>query len=565
MHCASTGHGQFSKVKKGNLKLPQNDKLVQNAKLAQNAILNKAVGAAIPLCGNKGKWKEGDNRVRSMFVACDGNIQASWPIRYLQFFKKPKTKLICPSRPSIKMASTYDASNVADSFEDLSSLSSNKDIESLVLATTYSDDDNDDLGKNSKATDNDNPEAHGTEKKAEVDNPIKTDDDNDDGFVHLVGADVQDEEDVLSEGWESSLSISPEPQCAHQDLSTKPEPLLSENKASNRLHQDDDTNNSHDKKDPSETTMAKATTNNNTNPTSASSIPRIEMQMNKYIPAALNKPIPPILVTIASSPPPDRVVASLWQHVVQNAAKVATRATATATTPDDASVPSPQAKQVAEPKKTVLTKLQVTGTVNQPAASTVTVEPSISPATGAAFTTTDMTQWQEEDNGVCKAILPSTGKRCTRHFVAGFSALQSITAAIAFIAQCNWSYMLTRMYVFVQWLVMFLSAARIGLVAYELALNKDQIQNACLHPSAYATVVVDTDGSSTAKLPPSFYCGTKVDTFVMVVIVGMMVDWLLNGYLYFVLWRFYTKMRLYPEAVKNGDSEFSYEEALDEV
>ncbi|KAF9140943.1 hypothetical protein BG015_001460 [Linnemannia schmuckeri] len=150
--------------------------------------------------------------------------------------------------------------------------------------------------------------------------------------------------------------------------------------------------------------------------------------------------------------------------------------------------------------------------------------------------------------------------------VAGFSAFQAVTAAIAFIAQCNWSYMLTRMYVFVQWLVMFLSAARIGLVAYELASNKDRIQDACLHPSAYATIVAERDGSrTTTKLPPSFYCSIKVDTFVLVVVVGMVVDWLLNGYLYFVLWRFYTKMRLYPEAVKGGDNAFSYEEALDEV
>ncbi|OAQ26611.1 hypothetical protein K457DRAFT_34386 [Linnemannia elongata AG-77] len=149
--------------------------------------------------------------------------------------------------------------------------------------------------------------------------------------------------------------------------------------------------------------------------------------------------------------------------------------------------------------------------------------------------------------------------------VAGFSVVQAVTAAIAFIAQLNWSYMLTRMYVFVQWLVMFLSVGRIGLVAYELALNKDRIQGACLDPSAYTTVVVEGDGSSTIKLPPTFYCGTKVDTFVLVVVAGMAVDWLLNGYLYFVLWRFYTKMRLYPEAVKNADSGFSYEEALDEV
>ncbi|KAG0288319.1 hypothetical protein BGZ96_007875 [Linnemannia gamsii] len=149
--------------------------------------------------------------------------------------------------------------------------------------------------------------------------------------------------------------------------------------------------------------------------------------------------------------------------------------------------------------------------------------------------------------------------------VACFSALQAVTAAIAFIAQCNWSYMLTRMFVFVQWLVLFLSAARIGLVAYELALNKDRIQDACLHPSVYATVVVDSNGlTRSTKLPPSFYCGTKMDKFVLVVVVGMVVDWLLNGYLYFVLWRFYTKMQLYPEAVKDGE-EFSYEEALDEV
>jgi len=121
------------------------------------------------------------------------------------------------------------------------------------------------------------------------------------------------------------------------------------------------------------------------------------------------------------------------------------------------------------------------------------------------------------------------------------------------------------MYVFAQWLVMFLSVARIGLVAYELELSKERIQDACFDPSAYATVVVESDGSSTTKLPPSFYCGTKVETFVLVVVVGMAVDWLLNGYLYFVLWRFYTRMRLYPETVKNGDSGFSYEEALDEV
>ncbi|KAK3834079.1 MAG: hypothetical protein J3R72DRAFT_452573 [Linnemannia gamsii] len=148
--------------------------------------------------------------------------------------------------------------------------------------------------------------------------------------------------------------------------------------------------------------------------------------------------------------------------------------------------------------------------------------------------------------------------------VAGFSVLQAVTAALAFLAQCNWSYMLTRMFVYIQWLILFLSSARIGLVAYELALNKDRIQDACYHPSSHITTVTNTDdGSVTSKMPPSFYCSTGVDTFMMVIVVGMVVDWVLNGYLYFVLWRFYVRMREYPDSVKNED--FTYEEALDEV
>ncbi|KAG9070710.1 hypothetical protein KI688_008249 [Linnemannia hyalina] len=68
----------------------------RSLKLAQNATLNKAVGVIIRSCGIKGKWREGDNRVRPLFVAGDGNFTSrpGRPIRHLQFFKKLKTKLV---------------------------------------------------------------------------------------------------------------------------------------------------------------------------------------------------------------------------------------------------------------------------------------------------------------------------------------------------------------------------------------------------------------------------------------------------------------------------------------
>ncbi|KAG0077783.1 hypothetical protein BGZ90_006524 [Linnemannia elongata] len=292
------------------------------------------------------------------------------------------------------MTSTYDASDVADSFEDLSSLSSDKDIESLVLATTYSDDDDGDLGKNSKATDNNNnPEANGTERKEEGGgHSTKEDDDDDDGFVNLIGTDVEDEEYVLSEGWESLRSTSPEPQYSHQGLSTKPEPSLPKNQASNRLHQDDDAN-SNDKKNPIARTTAKTITNNNTNPSSGLSIPRRKVRMAKDNFAALSKPIPSASVAINSSPPSDCVVVSpsRLRLVHRKAVSNTTSATATATTPDDANVPLFRAKKNMELRKAVRIKLPVASTVDQPTAPTATFEPSVSSATDAAVTTTEKT------------------------------------------------------------------------------------------------------------------------------------------------------------------------------
>ncbi|KAF8942953.1 hypothetical protein BGZ47_005944 [Haplosporangium gracile] len=301
------------------------------------------------------------------------------------------------------MTSSYAASDVADSFEDLSSLSSNKDIESLVLATVYNDDDDDDVDKNKKSTDTTNPGAEGTAtKENDKDNYTRVDDVDDD-FVDLVGADVEDEGDVLSEGWDSSRSASPEPQDVHQDSSTLPAFEQPENQASTRLLDNRDTKKN---KNPTATTIAKTATRSNTNPTLTSLIPKIKIRMTKGILAALNKPAPSASVALVSSTPPNRVVttSSHLRLVRQNAIKTTTTTTDTATSLGGA-----------EPKKTVVANHQTTGAPDQTAVPTAIVDPSVPSATAAAFIATEKTQKQEKSDGICKAIRRSTGKRCTRH------------------------------------------------------------------------------------------------------------------------------------------------------
>ncbi|KAF8983207.1 hypothetical protein BGZ46_010669 [Entomortierella lignicola] len=119
-----------------------------------------------------------------------------------------------------------------------------------------------------------------------------------------------------------------------------------------------------------------------------------------------------------------------------------------------------------------------------------------------------------------------------------------------------YSYLLTRLFIYVQWLFTFLSVARIGLVAFELEQNRDLIQGECLGE-------LNSSGVSIQGTAAAFYCNTPIDTFILIFIVGLTVDWVLNGYLYFVIWRFYTRMQLYPESIKG--EEFTYEEGLDEL
>ncbi|KAI7816459.1 hypothetical protein BC939DRAFT_469112 [Gamsiella multidivaricata] len=141
-------------------------------------------------------------------------------------------------------------------------------------------------------------------------------------------------------------------------------------------------------------------------------------------------------------------------------------------------------------------------------------------------------------------------------FLGGFSVLQGGAALIAFFAFWDYSYMLARMFVYTQWLFTFVSAARIGLVAFTLERNRGRIADECLNG-------LDSNERPAQGTPNSFFCNTPIDSFVLAFIVGLAVDWVLNGYMYFVVWRFYVRMRLYPDTIKG--EEFTYEEALDEL
>ncbi|GJJ74002.1 hypothetical protein EMPS_06360 [Entomortierella parvispora] len=138
---------------------------------------------------------------------------------------------------------------------------------------------------------------------------------------------------------------------------------------------------------------------------------------------------------------------------------------------------------------------------------------------------------------------------------AGFSVIQAITAGIAFLGLCNWSYMMTRMFVYVQWLVAFLATARIGIMAFQLESNKSLISSECWG-------AVDAEGYSPQGTTAAFYCNTPIDTFIMIFIAGLVVDYVLNLYMYFVVWRFYVRMRLYP--FQKGVA-LSYEQGLYEI
>ncbi|KAF9992650.1 hypothetical protein BGZ79_002820, partial [Entomortierella chlamydospora] len=137
----------------------------------------------------------------------------------------------------------------------------------------------------------------------------------------------------------------------------------------------------------------------------------------------------------------------------------------------------------------------------------------------------------------------------------GFSAVQAVTAGLAFLGMCNWSYMLTRIFVFIEWLVMFISVARIGVMAYELQSNKDQISAECYG-------AVDSTGYSPQGTAAAFYCNTPINTFIKIFIAGLVIDFLINLYMYFVTWRYYVRMRLYP--FQKGLA-LTYEQGLYEI
>ena len=99
--------------------------------------------------------------------------------------------------------------------------------------------------------------------------------------------------------------------------------------------------------------------------------------------------------------------------------------------------------------------------------------------------------------------------------------------------------MLTRIFVYVHWLIVFLATARIGTMAYQLESNKELISAECWG-------AVDAEGKSPEGTTAAFYCNTPIATFITYFIIGLVIDYVMNLYLYFVVWRFYVRMRLYP-------------------
>ncbi|KAF9094096.1 hypothetical protein BGX23_002534 [Mortierella sp. AD031] len=292
------------------------------------------------------------------------------------------------------MTSTYAPSEVADSFEDLSSLSSDKDIESLIMATSYDDDDY--LTGNSNLDSNNNPAQDRTAEEEESS--------MDEDFVDIAGAVVEDEADILSEGWEFSCPSTPDSQEDQQDDPPRP------SKAGSPLSTSQPTVEKSTSRPAGasgqETTSANTTTN-----FSSSSIPR--MRMSKDIFAAFQKSLQPTPVSksgtsLSSSTSSSRLPAPRFRPI-----RLQTTSTSTSST----STPTPGTASPVRAKKAFIAKRLI----NFPADTKVTMTP---PLPGKSVTQTSVSdqlgqgqmpeEEEEEEVVLCKAIRRSTGKRCTR-------------------------------------------------------------------------------------------------------------------------------------------------------
>ncbi|KAK3834076.1 MAG: hypothetical protein J3R72DRAFT_494591 [Linnemannia gamsii] len=351
------------------------------------------------------------------------------------------------------MTSTCASSEMAASFEDLSSLCSDKDIGSLILATTYDDDDlcasnnnnnnNNNNNKShkssnettSKGENNDKAESidntseeSGTAEKAEGEEEV--DDMEDYDFVNLVLDGEEDEADGFSEGWESSRSASPEPQQGDQRVLTSlPDAQSLENFQGHSslpqtiLQEVIYTSNSKEGSPAAESTEP----NSNT----ASMIPKLRMTRDIY--AALKNlalpssststPIPSVLLPQpAQSPAPQRIVATPSRFRLIRTQPPSSTVASFIPTPDNGSSSSPYQGKKGSPelKKAIRVTAYpcILRPINTTTTTTVTKANDVLMMTPPLAAAPEQVQvqvdGQKESMDVCKAIRRSTGERCTR-------------------------------------------------------------------------------------------------------------------------------------------------------
>jgi len=114
---------------------------------------------------------------------------------------------------------------------------------------------------------------------------------------------------------------------------------------------------------------------------------------------------------------------------------------------------------------------------------------------------------------------------------AGFAALEAVFILLGVIGMCSYGYLMCRMFVKSNWVIVFLATVQTGVIAYELESNQDAINAQC------PTLAGTTLGS---------YCNMSTASFVYIFLVVVVVQYILYCYNYFVMWRFYVKLRTYP-------------------
>jgi len=133
----------------------------------------------------------------------------------------------------------------------------------------------------------------------------------------------------------------------------------------------------------------------------------------------------------------------------------------------------------------------------------------------------------------------------------GYAMAQGAIAIIIVFVFANRSFIFTRVLFRIYPVIIVLGAVRGGIMAWELQYYKERIVWECqngghkwIDPSAPPVPATVPPKTLPTTLPPAF-CNQGVNNLAVVFTGSLAIDFILMLYMYFLIWRFHTRLRHY--------------------